>query len=256
MHGRAYSSTVKRRLNALRALTTVTIRGSVQRLTAPAAVLAICALAGLSPSAGNPPLPTAFESSVQPFLADHCYDCHDTRHHKANLDLEKFQTSQAVTAIPTRGTWCCRSCAAARCRRRTRSVRTRKTSRSVTAWIVARVSSRRRRGAARSRAASVVRRLNRAEYNNTVRDLIGVDFRPADDFPQDDTGYGFDTIGAVLSLPPVLMEKYLAAAEQVSHTAIFGPRPMKPMLEKLTPRSRQIGRAPAARPSTTAPASA
>ena len=75
----------------------------MQRLTAPAAVLAICALAGLSPSAGNPPLPTAFESSVQPFLADHCYDCHDTRHHKANLDLQKFQSSQAVTADPD--TW-------------------------------------------------------------------------------------------------------------------------------------------------------
>ena len=64
----------------------------------------------------------------------------------------------------------------------------------------------------------VVRRLNRAEYNNTVRDLVGVDLRPADDFPQDDTGYGFDTIGAVLSLPPVLMEKYLSAAEKrVAH---------------------------------------
>ena len=57
------------------------------------------------------------------------------------------------------------------------------------------------------------RRLNRAEYNNTIRDLLGVDFRPADDFPQDDSGYGFDNIGDVLSLSPVLLEKYLKAAE-------------------------------------------
>ena len=61
-----------------------------------------------------------------------------------------------------------------------------------------------------------LRRLNRVEYNNTIRDLIGVDCRPADDFPSDDVGYGFDNIGDVLSLPPMLMERYLAAAEAVS----------------------------------------
>ena len=58
-----------------------------------------------------------------------------------------------------------------------------------------------------------IRRLNRAEYNNTIRDLVGVDFKPAEDFPSDDVGYGFDNIGDVLSLSPVLMERYLAAAE-------------------------------------------
>ena len=63
------------------------------------------------------------------------------------------------------------------------------------------------------------RRLNRAEYNNTIRDLLGVDLRPADDFPQDDSGYGFDNIGDVLSLSPALMEKYLTAAERVARTA-------------------------------------
>ena len=44
-----------------------------------------------------------------------------------------------------------------------------------------------------------IRRLNRTEYNNTIRDLIGIDFHPADDFPSDDVGYGFDNIGDVLS---------------------------------------------------------
>jgi mono/diheme cytochrome c family protein len=66
-----------------------------------------------------------------------------------------------------------------------------------------------------------LRRLNREEYNNTIRDLVGVDFRPADDFPSDDVGYGFDNIGDVLSLPPLLMEKYLAAAESVAKMAIL-----------------------------------
>ena len=61
-----------------------------------------------------------------------------------------------------------------------------------------------------------VRRLNRTEYNNTIRDLVGVDFQPADDFPSDDVGYGFDNIGDVLSISPLLMEKYLDAAEQIA----------------------------------------
>jgi mono/diheme cytochrome c family protein len=68
------------------------------------------------------------------------------------------------------------------------------------------------------------RRLNRAEYNNTIRDLVGIDFNPAADFPIDEVGYGFDNIGDVLSLPPILLEKYLSAAEQIATNAIVvGP---------------------------------
>jgi hypothetical protein len=66
-----------------------------------------------------------------------------------------------------------------------------------------------------------IRRLNREEYNNTIRDLVGVDFEPAADFPADDSGYGFDNIGDVLSLPPTLLEKYLAAAERVMNAAML-----------------------------------
>ena len=64
------------------------------------------------------------------------------------------------------------------------------------------------------------RRLNRSEYDNTIRDLIGVNLKPADDFPADDAGYGFDNIGDVLSLPPILLEKYLSAAERIAEAAI------------------------------------
>ena len=75
------------------------------------------------------------------------------------------------------------------------------------------------------------RRLNRVEYNNTVRDLLGITLRPADEFPLDDAGYGFDNIGDVLSVSPLLMEKYLTAARKLSRLAIYGntapPRPTK-----------------------------
>ncbi len=67
---------------------------------------------------------------------------------------------------------------------------------------------------------ATLHRLNRAEYNNTIRDLFGISLTPADDFPQDDVGEGFDNIGDVLSMPPLLMEKYLDAAELVAATVI------------------------------------
>ncbi len=74
----------------------------------------------------------------------------------------------------------------------------------------------------------VSRRLNRAEYNNTVRDLLGVSLRPADEFPFDDQGYGFDTVGDVLSVSPMLMEKYLSAARRLARVAVYGePAPGK-----------------------------
>lgn len=73
-----------------------------------------------------------------------------------------------------------------------------------------------------------LRRLNRTEYNLTIRDLVGVDFQPADDFPSDDIGYGFDNIGDVLSLPPILLEKYLAAAEQVVEQAVLDTSSLPP----------------------------
>src|SRR6185369_191094 len=68
----------------------------------------------------------------------------------------------------------------------------------------------------------VARRLNRTEYRNTVRDLLGVDYNPAGDFPSDDIGYGFDNIGDVLTMPPLLFEKYLAAAKKIAEQAIAG----------------------------------
>src|SRR5205085_9113708 len=65
-----------------------------------------------------------------------------------------------------------------------------------------------------------VRRLNRVEYRNTVRDLMGVNFDTDNEFPPDDTGHGFDNIGEVLSLSPLLLEKYVAAARAIVAQAV------------------------------------
>jgi len=72
------------------------------------------------------------------------------------------------------------------------------------------------------------RRLNRSEYNNTIRDLLAVDIRPADGFPADTAAFGFDNISDALNLSPALLENYLSAAERSVRTAMFGPELRKP----------------------------
>src|SRR5688572_23467805 len=66
---------------------------------------------------------------------------------------------------------------------------------------------------------NTLRRLNRAEYNNTVPEVLRVDSRPADQFPADDAGYGFDNIADVLTVSPPHFERYRSAAREVAEEA-------------------------------------
>jgi len=63
-------------------------------------------------------------------------------------------------------------------------------------------------------------RLNRTEYANAIRDLLGIEVDVSELLPADDTGYGFDNIGDVLQVSPLLMERYLAAAAKISRLAV------------------------------------
>ena len=72
-----------------------------------------------------------------------------------------------------------------------------------------------------------LRRLNREEYRNTIRDLLAVDFS-AEDFPSDETAYGFDTIADVLTIQPLLMERYLAAADEIVTKLLAGGKKSPP----------------------------
>ena len=69
-------------------------------------------------------------------------------------------------------------------------------------------------------------RLNRAEYRNAVRDLLGLDMDVSALLPPDDVSYGFDNIAGVLKISPTLMERYLVAAQRVSRLAIGTPQPV------------------------------
>ena len=74
-----------------------------------------------------------------------------------------------------------------------------------------------------------VRRLNRVEYRNTIRELMGVDYDTNVEFPPDDSGHGFDNIADVLTVSPMLLEKYLAAAKSIVSQVV----PMVPRVAKI-----------------------
>lgn len=68
-----------------------------------------------------------------------------------------------------------------------------------------------------------IRRLNKAEYDNTIRDLLGLDLQTSNDFPSDDVAHGFDNMGDVLQIPTILFEKYLNAAATIAEQAFADP---------------------------------
>jgi mono/diheme cytochrome c family protein len=80
-----------------------------------------------------------------------------------------------------------------------------------------------------------VHRLNRAEYSNAIRDVLALDIQPGASLPVDDSGYGFDNIGDVLSVSPALLEKYMSVARMVSRLAV-GDTNIKPSVEDLSGR--------------------
>jgi len=87
------------------------------------------------------------------------------------------------------------------------------------------------------------RRLNRSEYSNTIRDLLAVDFRAEKDFPTDDSGYGFDNIADVLTISPVLMERFMDAAEIIASRAMGAdPLPQKPLEAQYHAKDKTIRR--------------
>ncbi len=182
---------------------------------------------------------TTFDKSVQPFMSKYCHMCHNSKVKSGGLDLKSYQS--AASLLTDRDSW-------EHVIQKMRSGEmpppamprpSKAELEAVIRWIEQEFS-RAERLAKPNPGRVTARRLNRAEYNNTVRDLLGVDFRPADDFPQDDSGYGFDNIGDVLSLSPVQMEKYLTAAEKVARTAVFGFEPLKPTLVRLRSRGQNI----------------
>jgi hypothetical protein len=161
-----------------------------------------------------------FQQDVAPFLAKYCTDCHDAESAKGHLDLESFKDD-------------------------TRFFRDQRVWREVVNQVVSgempppkkktrptaaeieglQTSIHKLLAAAIAKSKTdpgdvTIRRLNRVEYNQTIRDLCYLDGNFSADFPADDTGYGFDNIGDVLTFSPVHLERFLSVGEAIAAKAM------------------------------------
>ncbi len=181
-----------------------------------------------------------FTNEIRPLLETHCGDCHWGDNTDADLNLEKYVTLDQL--LEGRDKW--------------RKVMVRVAAKemppedntpiadddhaNILTWLDDLMNSVDCTDINPGRVT--IRRLNRVEYRNSVRDLTGIDYKPSTSFPGDDVGYGFDNIADVLSLPPILMEKYLSAAEAISFQAINDPNQPR-YIKGLSPKDyRQNGK--------------
>ena len=198
----------------------------VRRLAGFGASVGLLAFACVQSAGQNHPvtpkiLAPSFARDVKPIIAKFCLGCHSGSGAAAGLDLAKLSLSDDFVKNLDR--W---GKVASRLGQKTMppagnphpadSARQR-----IVDWVETKANA---MCQLQDPGRVTIRRLNRAEYNNTIHDLTGLDLHPADDFPSDDVGYGFDNIGDVLSLSPLLMEKYITAAEKVGDAAIRLPR--------------------------------
>uniref|UniRef100_UPI0025D0C5B6 DUF1587 domain-containing protein n=1 Tax=uncultured Phenylobacterium sp. TaxID=349273 RepID=UPI0025D0C5B6 len=173
----------------------------------------------------NAPALASYEEKVVPLLSKYCYDCHGRGKRKGDFALDVYPDLKAVTADPRAWEKVMQNLRTEVMPPAKKPKPTPAENKLIADWIEQAVFHCDCDHPDPGRVT--VRRLNRAEYNNTIRDLVGIDFRPADDFPADDSGYGFDNIGDVLSVPPILLEKYLSAAEAVMEKAIVTEDPAR-----------------------------
>ncbi len=182
----------------------------------------VLVLAGLlacpSHSFSAEPAPAPFAQAGVAFVEEHCTACHGEKKQKAGLALHKVRDDLALLRARKQWREVVRMVESGEMPPEDEPQPTAEERRAFVASVNAVFST--ANGAAPDPGRLTVRRLNRTEYNNTIRDLLHVEFKPAEDFPSDDVGFGFDNIADVLSVSPVLMERYLDAAERIAEEAI------------------------------------
>ncbi len=196
------------------------------RRTPTAAISALCVFFCAQVHFGaepEHPVP-GFQEDVRPFFAMYCADCHGGDEPEGDLKLDAFEETPDVVGDLEKWTAIAELVEAQEMPPEDEPQPGAEERRRFLAWAKLELARFDCQNQEPQPGRVTVRRLNRTEYNNTIRDLFGIDFRPAEDFPADDVGEGFDNIADVLSLPPLLMEKYLEAAEQITSKALADER--------------------------------
>src|SRR5262245_475741 len=170
-----------------------------------------------------------FDDQVRPFLVQHCQECHSGDKAKGGLRLDQLGPNFDTRAARERWLAVRNRVQAGEMPPKAKPRPPAKDVETMAAWITGRVDASAARRAADGRV--VLRRLNRVEYENTVRDLLGVKVDLKELLPLDASANGFDNNGEALHVSSFLMDRYLEAADAALNVAIAnGPRP--PLVKK------------------------
>ena len=170
-----------------------------------------------------------FDEQVRPFLAKYCHECHGIEKAKGDFRLDRLAPDSADEAELNRWLVVRSRLSAGEMPPKAKPRPPESEVKAVSDWIARKAET----AAADRRAAgrAVQRRLNRVEYENTVRDLLGIEIDLKEMLPQDTSAHGFDNIGEALHTSSFLMERYLEAADNALNVAIAnGPQP--PLIKK------------------------
>jgi mono/diheme cytochrome c family protein len=168
----------------------------------------------------------AYAERVAPFLAEHCFACHGPEKQKGRLDFRDYPDADHALRALDVFEEVERRLADGIMPPEERPRPPESEIAEVLSWIDAALAEE-ARATAGDPGNARLRRLSRFEYRNTVRDLFGVDFDATDAFPSDEVALGFENVGDVQTFSPLLLEKYLAAAEEIAARALDpwrGPR--------------------------------
>src|SRR5688572_6149913 len=159
-----------------------------------------------------------FDSKVKPILTKYCYDCHGEGMKKGQVTLDHFKNDSEVLSADDLWFRVLKNVRAGVMPPAKKEKPTAEEIATLETWIKTSAFGLDEKNPDPGRVT--VRRLNREEYRNTIRDLMGISFNANEEFPPDDTGYGFDNIGDVLTISPLLLEKYFEAAQKIVTEAV------------------------------------
>ncbi len=195
------------------------IRSSRSCLLRSSLVLGLfCLLANGPVQAAAPNSAETFHKQVEPILKQYCFDCHGDGMEKGKVAFDKFKSDKDIAEKPELWFAVLKNLRAGLMPPEKKPRPAEQEIKQLETWIKRDVFNIDPNNPDPGRVT--LRRLNRVEYHNTIRDLMGYDFNTEEELPPDDSGYGFDSIGDVLTISPMLMEKYMQAAETIASAAV------------------------------------
>jgi hypothetical protein len=158
-----------------------------------------------------------FRSIIKPFIAEHCASCHGAEKQKGKLRLDTLTADFSDPLVAEKWKEVVNAVSGHEMPPEDEPQPSVDSANRFASWLESELG---RAEIAKRSTRVVLRRMNRAEYNNTIRDLVGVNFNPAERFPEDPPAGGFDNIGGALTMSPMQLELYYDTARQILDRAL------------------------------------